>query len=69
MTDSYAGSRTRLYSLVETISHISPDSSVIHLITYQQSMYLHPARDGWCDKLASMMERLYCQVSDIVVTW
>ena len=31
-TDSYAGSRTRLYSLVESVSSISPDSSVIQLI-------------------------------------
>ena len=59
MTDSYAGSRTRLYSLVESVSHISPDTSVIHLITYQQTMFLHPAREGWLDKLADMMDRLY----------
>ena len=67
MTDSYGGSRTRLYNLVESVSHISPDSSVIHLIKYQQSMCLHPGRDGWCDKLASMMERLYCQETRVTV--
>ena len=31
-TDSYAGSRTRLYSLVESVSSICPDSSVIQLV-------------------------------------
>ena len=59
MTDTYAGSRTRLYSLVESVSHLSPDTCVIHLISYQQATYLHPAREGWLDKLADMMERLY----------
>ena len=27
--DSYAGSRTRLYGLVESVSHVSPDTSVV----------------------------------------
>ena len=31
-TDSYAGSRTRLYNLVESVSSICPDSSVIQLV-------------------------------------
>ena len=59
MTDSYAGSRSRLYSLVESISHLSPDTCVIHLISYQQTTYLPPAREDWLDKLLDMMERLY----------
>ena len=37
-TDSYAGSRTRLYSLVESVSSISPDSSVIQLIEVRQCL-------------------------------
>ena len=59
MTDSYAGSRSRLYSLVESVSHLSPDTSVIHLISYQQATYLHPAREDWLEKLSNMMQRLY----------
>ena len=30
MTDSYAGSRSRLYSLVESVSDIHSDASVVH---------------------------------------
>ena len=58
LTDIYARSRMWLYSLVETVLTISLNMSVIHLITYQQATYLHPARDRWFDKL---MERLYQQ--------
>lgn len=59
MTDSYAGSRSRLYSLVESVSYLSPDTSVVHLISYQQATYLHPAREDWLEKLSDMMHRLY----------
>ena len=31
------------------------------IIQYQQRTFLHPARHGWLDRLASMMERLYCK--------
>jgi len=61
MTNHYAGSRSRLYSLVESVSNISPEASVVHLVNYQHSTYLHPARSGWLDKMASLMDRLYCQ--------
>ena len=61
MTDCYAGSRSRLYSLVETVSHIAPESSVVRLLQYQQSTLLHPARPGWMDRLASLLDRLYTQ--------
>jgi len=63
LTDSYAGSRSRLYSLVESVSKISPEASVIHLINYQHSTYLHPAREGWLNKLSCLMNRLFCQES------
>merc|ERR1719206_994169 len=61
MTNHYAGSRSRLYSLVESVSNISPEASVIHLVNYEHSTYLHPARSGWLEKMANMMDRLYCQ--------
>ena len=44
---------------MESVSHLSPETSVIHLISYQQATYLHPARGDWLDKLSDMMERLY----------
>ena len=31
------------------------------IIQYQQRTFLHPARHGWLDRLATMMERLYCK--------
>jgi len=61
MTDHYAGSRSRLYSLVESVSQISPEASVIHLVNYQHSTYLHPARAGWLDKMSSLVDKLFCQ--------
>ena len=32
---------------------------VVHLVNYQHSTYLHPAREDWLDKMASLVDRLY----------
>jgi len=57
MTDSYAGSDSRLYSLVDTVSDINPEASEVHLVSYQHSTtYLHPAREGWLDKMANLVQ-------------
>ena len=74
MTDSYAGSRSRSYNFVESVSDISPEASVVHLVNYQHSTYLHPAREGRLDKMANLLDRLYCQVTRqairlVVNTW
>ena len=67
MTDSYAGRGSRFYSLVESVSDISPEASLVHLVNYQHSTYLHPAREGWLDKMANLVDRLYCQETRQVI--
>ena len=36
-------------------------------MNYQHSTYLHSAREGWLDKMASLVERLYCQETRQVI--
>ena len=31
------------------------------MFQYQQRTFLHPARQGWLERLGSMMDRLYCK--------
>ena len=44
-------------------------ASVVHLVNYQHSTYLHQAREGWLDKMASLVEKLYCQETRNVLGW
>ena len=61
MTDRYSGSRSRLYGLVEKVAHLCPEASVLHLLAYMQSTVLHPARGGWVDRLAGLVDTFYCR--------
>ena len=40
---------------------------MVHLVNCQHSTCLRPAREGWLDKMANLMDRLYCQETRQVI--
>ena len=40
---------------------------MVHLVNCQHSTCLRPAREGWLDKMANLVDRLYCQETRLVV--
>jgi len=58
LNKQYPGSQNRLYDLVEAVSDLCPEQSVLHLLKYR-SEHLFPAREGWIEKLEQLMERFY----------
>ena len=45
--------------MVESVSDIIQGVSLVHLVNYQHSTYLHAAREGWLDNMANLVDRLY----------
>ncbi|XP_066496483.1 tuberin isoform X3 [Tiliqua scincoides] len=56
--NDFHGSKERYFDLVERCADQRPDSSVLNLITYR-AQSIHPAKDGWINKLQGLMERFF----------
>eukprot|EP00794_Sanderia_malayensis_P008869 gene8869-9818_t len=56
--DKFDGEAVRLFTIIERCSSQRPEASVLTLLSYLNEQ-IHPAKDGWLDRIKFVMEKYF----------